>query len=389
MTVDLDTRWLLIGNPENRRLRFFRRALEERGLGAPSILSYETLLWDIPSLGEPAMAALASMNTDRIAIRIDSPGENRAVEHALIRLGYGDSPRDPPQPAHGLGEIADLRYWYRGFRQLLMQLKSIATMASKQGMKVEFMNSPDDIALMFDKQRSHAHLLRQAANVIPALPGMASHRILRRYMLEQRCHRVFVKSRYGSSASGVVAYEVHPDGKRECASTSVELVSRGGETRLYNSLKAHRYYRPEEIAQLLDALFAQDVHIERWLPKSRTGGLAYDLRVMAIGGRPAHSVVRKSATPLTNLHLGNRRGHLQELGWDKEQTEQMERRVTETAAAFPNSHYIGIDLLLPRGGKDPRVIEVNAFGDLLPGILFQGRDSYGLEIDRWSDRAQP
>jgi hypothetical protein len=202
-------------------------------------------------------------------------------------------------------------------------------------------------------------------------------------MLEQRCHRVFVKLRYGSSASGVIAYEVHPDGKRESASTSIELVSRKSRSQLYNSLKPRRYSHPEEISQLMDTLFTQDVHIEQWLPKSRTGGLAYDLRVMAIGGRPAHSVVRKSKTPMTNLHLGNQRGHLQELGWDKAQVERLEKCVTDTAAAFPDSHYMGIDLLLPRGGKKPRIIEVNAFGDLLPSILFQERDSFGLEIDRW------
>jgi glutathione synthase/RimK-type ligase-like ATP-grasp enzyme len=185
----------------------------------------------------------------------------------------------------------------------------------------------------------------------------------------------------------VVAYEVHPDGKRESASTSIELIKRKSRPRLYNSLKPHRYSHPEEISQLMEPLFTQGVHIEQWLPKSRTGGLAYDLRVMAIGGRPAHSVVRKSKTPLTNLHLGNQRAHLQELDWDSAQVERLEKCVTDTAAAFPDSHYMGIDLLLPRGGKHPRIIEVNAFGDLLPGIQFQGRDSYGLEIDRWGDKA--
>jgi glutathione synthase/RimK-type ligase-like ATP-grasp enzyme len=386
MSPSANEAWLLIGNPENRRLHLFQQALAQRGLGIATILSYEVLLQNTPMLERRLMDTLALMDTDRIAIRIDSPGENLAVEHGLIRLGYEDAPRDPPQLSNERGEIADLRYWYRGFKRLLMQLKSTAALAAKQGKQIRFMNQPDDIALMFDKQKSHAHLFRQGLSVIPALPKIASHHMLRQYMLEQRCHRVFVKSRYGSSASGVIAYEIHPDGKRQSASTSVELVCRKNRPRLYNSLKPRKYTHPEEINQLMEALFAEDVHIEQWLPKSRTGGLAYDLRVMAIGARAAHSVVRKSKTPMTNLHLGNQRGELHELDWDKPQVERLEKCVSDTAAAFPDSHYMGIDLLLPRGGKKPRIIEVNAFGDLLPGIQFQGRDSFGLEIDRWPDR---
>jgi glutathione synthase/RimK-type ligase-like ATP-grasp enzyme len=385
MSPSANDGWILIGNPENRRLRLFQQALAQRGLGIATVLSYEALLQNTPLLERQLMDTLASMDTDRIAIRIDSPGENRTVEHGLIHLGYEDAPQDPPLLSNERGEIADLRYWYQGFKQLLMQLKSTAALAAKQGKQIRFMNQPDDIALMFDKQKSHAHLIRQGLSVIPALPKIANHSLLRQYMLEQRCHRVFVKSRYGSSASGVIAYEVHPDGKRESASTSIELVKRKRRPQLYNSLKPRKYSHPKEISQLMEALFTQDVHIEQWLPKSRTGGLAYDLRIMAIGGRQAHSVVRKSKTPLTNLHLGNQRGHLHELGWDKLQVEGLKKCVTDTAAAFPDSHYMGIDLLLPRGGKKPRIIEVNAFGDLLPGIEFQGRDSFGLEIDRWRD----
>lgn len=388
MSPSANDGWLLIGNPENRRLDLFRQALEQRGPGVVSVLSYGALLEDFPSLEPRLMAMFASFESDRIVVRIDSPGENQAVEHGLIRLGYENAPLDPPRLSSEIGEIADMRYWYQGFQRLLMQLKSTTAKAAQQGKLIRFMNPPDDIALMFDKQNCHAHLLRQGIDVIPALPQLSSHGMLRQYMLEERCHRVFVKSRYGSSASGVIAYEVHPDGKRESASTSIELVSRNNRPRLYNSLKPRRYSHPEEISQLMAPLFAQDVHIEQWLPKSRCGGLAYDLRVMAIGARPAHSVVRKSRTPLTNLHLGNPRGHLQELGWDKAQSERLEKCVTDTAKAFPDSHYMGIDLLLPRGGKQPRIIEVNAFGDLLPGIRFQGRDSFGLEIDRWGEKTQ-
>ncbi len=381
--------WLLIGNPENRRLRLFRQALARRDADNVSVLSYERLLENSALLEQRFSTALSTIDADRISIRIDSPGENAAVEQGLIRLGYEVAPQAPLQCATELGEIADLRYWYRGFCQLLAQLKAAVSSADREGRRIRFMNQPDDIALMFDKQKTQAQLLRQGVPVIPALPAFTHHRQLRHYMLDQHCYRVFVKPRYGSSASGVIAYEIHPDGKRESASTAIELVHQNGETRLFNSLKPRRYHCPDEISQLMKPLFCQDVHIERWLPKSRIGRRSYDLRVMAIGGCPAQSVVRKSKTPLTNLHLGNARGNLQELGWDQTRIERLEACVTATAAAFPDTHHMGIDLLLPRSSQQPRVIEVNAFGDLLPDILYQGQDTYGLEIDRWRQRAQP
>jgi len=41
---------------------------------------------------------------------------------------------------------------------------------------------------------------------------------------------------------------------------------------------------------------------------------------------------------------------------------------------------IGIDLLLTPGFRKQVVLEVNAFGDLLPGKLYQGIDAYRLQV---------
>jgi hypothetical protein len=45
-------------------------------------------------------------------------------------------------------------------------------------------------------------------------------------MREQNCHRGFVKLAYGSSASGVVAYQT--DGRRHLATTTVETLRQRG-----------------------------------------------------------------------------------------------------------------------------------------------------------------
>jgi hypothetical protein len=50
------------------------------------------------------------------------------------------------------------------------------------------------------------------------------------------------------------------------------------------------------------------------------------------------------------------------------------------ARCFPNSLYAGIDLLIEASFRSHAIAEVNAFGDLLPGIMHEGHDTYGAEI---------
>jgi hypothetical protein len=59
------------------------------------------------------------------------------------------------------------------------------------------------------------------------------------------------------------------------------------------------------------------------------------------------------------------------------------------AACFPDSLYCGIDLLIAAGFKHHAVAEVNAFGDLLPGTLSEGVDTYTAEILAMTGVLQP
>jgi hypothetical protein len=47
---------------------------------------------------------------------------------------------------------------------------------------------------------------------------------------------------------------------------------------------------------------------------------------------------------------------------------------------FPESLYAGIDLLFSPDFRRQAVIEVNAFGDLLPGVFWQGQETYAAEL---------
>jgi hypothetical protein len=145
---------------------------------------------------------------------------------------------------------------------------------------------------------------------------------------------------------------------------------------VFNSLRPRRYTAARDIARLVDTLAAQGAYLERWIPKPRAPdalGGHYDLRVVALDGQARQRVARVSRRPLTNLHLGNRRGTLE--AWlDTDSMQALEAATKRAASVFPRSRMIGFDLIL----RDRRswLLEANAFGDLLPNLLWQGRGTY-------------
>jgi hypothetical protein len=132
----------------------------------------------------------------------------------------------------------------------------------------------------------------------------------------------------------------------------------------------------------VDRLAPEGLHVERWFPKAGLDGRVVDLRVVVVGGRPTHTVVRTSRTPMTNLHLGNRRGDLPALR--QAAGEAAYRAALDTcvrvADCFPGSLQVGVDLMFAPGWRRHAVAEVNAFGDLLPGLLTDGRDTYAEQV---------
>jgi hypothetical protein len=85
---------------------------------------------------------------------------------------------------------------------------------------------------------------------------------------------------------------------------------------------------------------------------------------------------------MTNLHLLNGRAAVERVqermrpeAWDA-----VLETCRRTATAFPRSLQAGIDLLIGPDYRRHAVGEVNAFGDLLPGVLHEGRDTYSAQI---------
>ncbi|GHJ45215.1 hypothetical protein Cs7R123_25570 [Catellatospora sp. TT07R-123] len=375
----------MVGNPGNRRVALFLDAVRAAGLPAPHVVP-----WHAVAAGAPFGFPAGSL------VRVDSPGEDAEVDRLL---------RGAAEPARH-GEIIGLRAWYGGFGRALTR---VADAAARDG--AVLLHDPAEIGVLFDKARCHARLSAAGVPVPPALPvpeldaaaaaaaaaadsggpdsagdaggagsGTSSRADgawagLRAAMREAGWHRVFVKTRHGSSSSGVLAVQVA--GARCQAVTSVELAADG----LFNSLRVRTYRDERDVAAIVARLAPEGLHVERWFPKAGFGGRTIDLRVLVIGGRPAHTVVRASRHPMTNLHLGGVRGDLAAVRaaagphWDAAMDS-----CARAAACFPGSPHVGVDLMFGPGWRRHAIAEVNAFGDLLPNLLHDGRDTYTAQL---------
>lgn len=379
--MSMESEFVIIGNPGNRRVKLFQEALARVGHPPALLVRWIDLLNGTVDLRE--MLAPGSI------LRIESPGQNFEVTKALLVAGAEVCNEFPDYPRLPLDAIADLQFdkgrilwprqWFVGFRRVLLkldlQLRQIAEHRLMQGV--------GGILKMFDKPYCHDFLQKSSINVplaLGALDGIRSFAELSERLRANHWRRVFIKLAHGSSASGVVAYETN--GRRHRATTTVEMVQKNGQCLLYNSRRLFVYEDVHDIERLVNALSMHRIHVEQWIPKAGINGKTFDLRVVTIAGRTRHVVVRLSRGPMTNLHLLNDRDtadavrqRMGESAWHEAMT-----TCQRVAACFPDSLYCGIDLLIAVGFQRHAVAEVNAFGDLLPGAMSDGVDTYNAEI---------
>ncbi|PSB34025.1 STM4014 family protein [Chlorogloea sp. CCALA 695] len=365
--------FVIIANPENRRISFLQQALAHFNLPTATVISYADLIAEKDTLER--------FNAPNTIIRFDSPEKNFDVDKAIIAAGaeviddgqhQHISAADAAQLEFDKGLILYPRQWYLGWRNLLQKWE-------KQ-LQCQTMNHPQDIAVMFDKPQCCEVFVRHNIPVSRSLGKIYNYEHLREQMLKQECDRVFVKLSHGSAASGVVAYRANS--RFEAAITTVERVRENKQTLLYNSRRICHYTKTEEITDIINILTAEGVQVEEWQPKAQLQGCGFDVRVVVINGEAQHIVVRLGKSPMTNLHLGNERGDTQEflakVGLENWQV--MKQTCAAAAALFPHSLYCGVDLLILPDWQRHVILEINAFGDLLPGIIWNGLDTYTSEV---------
>ncbi|WP_197455247.1 STM4014 family protein [Stieleria neptunia] len=349
------THWIL-GDSSSKRFSDYSAAAVRCGMQPPRCVEW----LDLIGRGCQALNCIPAGSR----LRIDSFGQRDDVLAALIRHGGGNA---FPKP----GEIQSLDRQYSGLCRVLEDLSHWST----QRTEISLDQNPMDIAVMFDKWATHRRLLpdRPQTRLLPT-EKISFGESLRRFA-KQVGGRVFVKPRYASSASGVCCYRISKG--RQQLIAPIEIVRDAGGIGLFNSLRVRSFTSPSDIEDIFAVLVPQGMIAEAAVNKARVEGDRFDLRVVVINGRAEHLVVRQSASPITNLHLGNRRGSLQAVtdAVGSSRVERCRRLALHAASCFPETLYCGVDILLPRSG-DPLVCEVNAFGDFLPNLVAGGKTVY-------------
>lgn len=371
---------VVMGCPGGRRIGLLQAALAERGAAAAIVVGYHDLL--------TGKARLEQAVTEGAWFKIDSPERDFPTERALIAAG-ADEPDDEAPLADRIsakaadrlefdrGRLLHPRQWYLGFRALLRQIEQQRRNCPAH----QVANPPEDIALMFDKPVCQNRFMEAGIPCPASLGTPQSHDELRARMTASGMTRVFVKQAHGSSASGIVALATAPG--KVVAWTTVEVVNLEGQPRLYNTRAVRKVVNESEVARLIDTLCRERAQAERWVPKASLPGGVFDLRVVVIAGKARHVIGRMGSTPMTNLHLLNQRvdaevvrARMTPAAWS-----DALRSAERAAGRFPESLCVGVDLLIAAGFRRHAVIEVNAFGDLLPGVLHNGQDTHAATLD--------
>ncbi|MBD0400429.1 STM4014 family protein [Flammeovirga sp. EKP202] len=361
---------ILIGNPENRRLQMMQEALHSYQL------NYQTIAW-IDLLSTPH--SFESIVEENDIIKIDSFGENFDVFKGLLKWGSESIKKEEfhqiskekiDSLPNDKGRIQYSRQAYLGFKEAL---KFVENCAMKKE-NVRFINTPTAILQMFDKKNAHQILLEHHVAKTKFLGTVRNYEELQQMMNQAKEHQVFIKLAHGSSSSGVMAYRRSKS--REVLKTSVEIDKSSA---LYNSLNISTYRDATKIELIINQLAKEHLIVEKWEPKATFNNKVFDLRLVVIDQKVEHVVMRSSTSPMTNLHLGNERGDLNGLidYLGNEKWEEIKQTAIQAVKSFQGAMVAGVDLMVQSNSHKVKIIEVNAFGDLVPRIVnSEGRTTY-------------
>lgn len=246
-----------------------------------------------------------------------------------------------------------------------------------------FFNSPVGILQLLDKMVCKEKLQEHNLPVTTMIGKNPKNFLeLKAIMKEKKCWSVFLKPVYGSGAAGIIALSMQPVTGKLAAYTAVCVE----QNRLLQQKKIRKITAEKEIGEIVNAITSLDTIVERWYPKAGINKESFDFRVLWQFDQMEFIVARKSASPITNLHLNNGAISLEELfktqaSWNRNDTlKEMEELCRNAMAVFPQVQMAGLDVMLDRKTGKPRIIEMNGQGDLLYQDIYGENQIYTSQI---------
>ncbi len=356
-------RYVLIANPGTKRCEAYRRAVAEVWGGRADLT---VVPWADVIRGGGRLAGLAAFDRPAV-VRLESPGKDAAVTRLLCGV--------PPETPLPKGVLFRPGAWYAGFRRVLVGLKA----AFDERPHLTPTACPLAVAAMFDKNATLATLAAAGVPVPDWLPPdrlPPSPDALYDRLRALGWRTAYMKLNTGASAVGIVVLRFDAAGAPHGLTT---LVRHGGH--FFNTRRL-RTVAGDALRACVAFLLAEGATVQRAVPHAQLDGQNADLRVVCVRGRPVATIFRLSPHPVTNLHLGGRRGD-----W------------AACRAAIPPRHWLdaldgcaaaagcfasavaGVDVVFEPGFARHAVLEVNAFGDFFPGVTDPlGRSPHAVEI---------
>lgn len=303
-----------------------------------------------------------------------SQWKNKDIEGGVVKI-------DPPSFREY--NILLLSKRIQEYREQLLELEEIG-----KKKEVCFLNPPSGILQLLDKVACKEKLQERQLTVTTMIEkNVKNYMELKERMAEKKIRSVFLKPLYGSGAAGILALSMQPVTGKVVAYTAACVQ---GDV-LFQQKSIRKITDEKEVENIVNAITSLDTIVERWYPKATLGGETFDFRVLWQFGHMEYIVARKSATPITNLHLNNGAVLLEDVlkseeCWNQgDIREDIQRLCGEAMAVFPNVHVAGLDVMLDKKTGKPRIIEINGQGDLLYQDIYGENVIYRNQIAKMND----
>jgi len=346
-------RIVIVAVPQDKRALGFAAALQQAGLPTPVVVPWQEVLSDPFVLRELGQAG--------DWLRVESPGADSLIWHELARRGGFSG-------ALSQGQWRPGRAWFSGLAQTLRAI-------DQASLHLVATHPVEHILTMTDKLVCADRLQAAGVPVPETYPAPPTPDSLREFLSQRNLHAAFIKPRWGSSGAGILAYRFAEN--REQLTTTARL-----ENGFLSNEKRLRSYRDRESIDVLFRIILSDgAIVQRWIPKAGTEAGPFDLRVLVIKGQIAQRIARVGRGTITNLHIdASRLDAEQALRSFGDRTITAVYEVCRRAAdCFPGQLAVGVDVMVDPAGR-PYVLECNAWGDYLPRLLSDGRDSYQSQV---------
>lgn len=370
----MNNNYLIIGDKTGKRVKIFMSCLEKyRNLKySVEFLDWTEVLEDISILEK----AFEHNNI----LRVEPPEKNMQIYKKFLEAGineFRELPKDTEKMLDRDNIILEPKIWFEGVKNtfqnisnLLINYKNITSMCNFE-----------EALIMMDKEKTYDYLSEKEGDFY--LPERIKNITNYDEFFQgnkNKAVKYFIKLRCGSGSTGVLAYSYNPKLDEEKILTSLDYKEENNRKYFFSTFQVKVYTDKKVIKDMINWVIENGAHIEKWVPKLTYEGCAYDTRVFVLDKKPEYFLSRLSTTPITNLHLKNKRKESIEF-LDSNAMELLRKASGSVMNIFDKSLYAGIDIVLANNFK-PYVIDINPFGDLFHNLVNTNKNVYYLEIEK-------